>query len=171
MPLKQSSSPMAFKSNVKAEMKAGKPQKQSLAIAYSTKRANMQKKAKMAKGGMVSSCIECMSMQGACDLHRSGEYPDSQAKMQSSKEQSLNHDLPEMEREAHLANGGSVSLDPVKLESVSKGFKGALGIKKENEDEEDPAMMAEGGAVDDMHDLTPFERTRTCYGKEEKDVR
>ena len=39
MPLVKSASPMAFRKNVKAEMGAGKPQKQSLAIAYATKRA------------------------------------------------------------------------------------------------------------------------------------
>lgn len=38
MPLKKSTSPKAFSSNVKAEIKAGKPQKQAEAIAYSVKR-------------------------------------------------------------------------------------------------------------------------------------
>lgn len=38
MPLKKSSSQKAFKENVKAEMRAGKPQKQAVAIAYSVKR-------------------------------------------------------------------------------------------------------------------------------------
>ena len=38
MPLKKSASPKAFSSNVKAEMKAGKPQKQAVAIAYSVKK-------------------------------------------------------------------------------------------------------------------------------------
>lgn len=40
MPLTQSSSPEAFKGNLKAELAAGKPQKQALAIAYSVKRQN-----------------------------------------------------------------------------------------------------------------------------------
>lgn len=39
MPLKKSTSKEAFKSNVKAEIKAGKPVKQAVAIAYSEKRA------------------------------------------------------------------------------------------------------------------------------------
>jgi hypothetical protein len=43
MPLKQSSSKQAFKHNVKAEMKAGKSQKQAVAIAYSVKRKNRRK--------------------------------------------------------------------------------------------------------------------------------
>jgi hypothetical protein len=38
MPLKKAKSEKAFKSNVKAEIKAGKPQKQAVAIAYAVKR-------------------------------------------------------------------------------------------------------------------------------------
>ena len=38
MPLKKSASKEAFKKNVKAEIKAGKPQKQAVAIAYSVQR-------------------------------------------------------------------------------------------------------------------------------------
>lgn len=38
MPLKKSSSKKAFSSNVRAEMKAGRPQKQAVAIAYSVQR-------------------------------------------------------------------------------------------------------------------------------------
>lgn len=52
MPLIHGKSPKAFKKNIEAEMHAGKPQKQSLAIAYSIKRKAEHSK-KMAKGGMV----------------------------------------------------------------------------------------------------------------------
>jgi hypothetical protein len=38
MPLKKSKSREAFSKNVKAEIKAGKPQKQAVAIAYQIKR-------------------------------------------------------------------------------------------------------------------------------------
>lgn len=38
MPLQKSSSKKAFKENVKAEMKAGKPPKQAAGIAYSIRR-------------------------------------------------------------------------------------------------------------------------------------
>jgi hypothetical protein len=38
MPLVKSASKEAFRKNVKAEMQAGKPQKQALAVAYSVKR-------------------------------------------------------------------------------------------------------------------------------------
>lgn len=49
MPLKKSTSKKAFESNIKAEVKAGKPAKQAVAIAYSTKR-EAAKKAKKSKG-------------------------------------------------------------------------------------------------------------------------
>lgn len=38
MPLKKSKSKKAFKQNIKAEVNAGKPVKQAVAIAYSVKR-------------------------------------------------------------------------------------------------------------------------------------
>jgi hypothetical protein len=46
MPLIKSTSKEAFSKNVKAEMKAGKPQKQAVAIAYSVKREAAKKKSK-----------------------------------------------------------------------------------------------------------------------------
>jgi len=46
MPLKKSTSKKAFESNVKAEIKAGKPVKQSVAIAYAEKRKAAKKPAK-----------------------------------------------------------------------------------------------------------------------------
>ncbi len=39
MPLQRSASKQAFSSNIKAEMAAGKPQPQAVAIAYSEKQA------------------------------------------------------------------------------------------------------------------------------------
>jgi hypothetical protein len=38
MPLVKSKSPEAFRKNIKAEVKAGKPVKQAVAIAYAVKR-------------------------------------------------------------------------------------------------------------------------------------
>ena len=46
MPLIKSKSEKAFKSNIKAEIAAGKPQKQAVAIAY-----DVQRRAKKAAGG------------------------------------------------------------------------------------------------------------------------
>ena len=46
MPLTKSTSKAAFKKNVAAEVRAGKPVKQAVAIAYSTKRAAAKGKRK-----------------------------------------------------------------------------------------------------------------------------
>ena len=48
MPLVKSKSKEAFRKNISAEVKAGKPVKQAVAIAYSVKRK--------AKGGKSSGC-------------------------------------------------------------------------------------------------------------------
>lgn len=47
MPLEHSTSKKAFSHNVKAEMEAGKPQKQAVAIAYSVKRKGRKHNALM----------------------------------------------------------------------------------------------------------------------------
>lgn len=52
MPLTKSKSAKAFKENIKAEMAAGKPQKQAVAIAY-----DVQRRAKKAEGGNVSLSV------------------------------------------------------------------------------------------------------------------
>lgn len=49
MPLKPGKSKKAFSENIKTEIKAGKPQKQAVAIAYSEKRKSS--KAPKKKGG------------------------------------------------------------------------------------------------------------------------
>lgn len=43
MPLKKGTSKKTFKSNLKAEVKSGKPIKQALAIAYSVKKKSKKK--------------------------------------------------------------------------------------------------------------------------------
>lgn len=44
MPLRKSTSKQAFSSNIRAEVAAGKPQKQAVAIAYSVKQQAAKKK-------------------------------------------------------------------------------------------------------------------------------
>lgn len=46
MPLKKSKSKKAFSHNVSAEMRAGKPQKQAVAIAYAVQRKAKRKRKK-----------------------------------------------------------------------------------------------------------------------------
>lgn len=66
MPLVKGSSKKSFSKNVETEMKAGKSQPQSLAIAYSIKRKSAAKK-KMAEGGAISASDEKRPMPE--DLH------------------------------------------------------------------------------------------------------
>jgi len=49
MPLKKSKSPKAFKKNVEKEVKAGKPVKQAVAIAYSEKKEATKRDRKVDK--------------------------------------------------------------------------------------------------------------------------
>ncbi len=49
MPLKHGKSPKTFSKNVKTEMKAGKPQDQAVAIAYSMKRDSDDKRKQKGK--------------------------------------------------------------------------------------------------------------------------
>lgn len=51
MPLIKSTSKAAFKENIRREVKAGKPVKQAVAIAYSTKRSAQTKKASTTRKG------------------------------------------------------------------------------------------------------------------------
>lgn len=55
MPLTKSPSPAAFKSNLKAELSAGKPQKQALAIAYDVQRRGRADGGKVAGLALVNS--------------------------------------------------------------------------------------------------------------------
>ncbi len=49
MPLVKSSSKTAFRKNIRAEVRSGKPVKQAVAIAYSVKRRAAAKKGKKSK--------------------------------------------------------------------------------------------------------------------------
>ena len=69
MPLIHSKTPKAFKENISREMHAGKPQKQAVAIAYSTKRRAEEHKA---DGGCVGS-----SCQGCSDANCASDYSDT----------------------------------------------------------------------------------------------
>jgi hypothetical protein len=70
MPLKKSASKEAFSKNVSAEMRAGKPQPQSLAIAYSVQRKAKKKKA---SGGTVESGSRDMNMAEGGEVNAKNE--------------------------------------------------------------------------------------------------
>lgn len=69
MPLDKSTSKEAFSRNVAAEMNAGKPQDQALAIAYSVKRKAAHKRA---AGGKVPGSGNLVSAVGVCASRAAG---------------------------------------------------------------------------------------------------
>src|ERR1700678_2002714 len=167
MPLIKSSSPKAFKSNLKAEMKAGKPLKQSLAIAYSAKPKAPKK---MSKGGSLEGCVQCEAGQcmehgGPDEVTRdtfssggmadnigvSGQGSKEASKMPSADTQMRrkpksfltdkdNNDLPGLEREAHFAEGGKVNdMRPLQTNPSNDNLE---------LDEQDPPERAEAEDID-----------------------
>jgi hypothetical protein len=64
MPLVKSKTPEAFRKNVKAEVQAGKPVKQAVAIAYSVKRAAEKKK--KSKHSKTASSLSAMLKSIPC---------------------------------------------------------------------------------------------------------
>lgn len=88
MPLIQSKSKKAFSKNVEKEMDSGKPQDQSLAIAYSVKR---KAKKKMASGGSVESGSPTMNYAKGGEISASNEKrPMPEDKHNDSKDISQN---------------------------------------------------------------------------------
>jgi hypothetical protein len=78
MPLIKRKSGKAFEHNLKAEMHAGKPQKQALAIAYSVKR-----RSKKASGGSVQSGSKDMNMARGGYAEGGMAYKNDSAKTQA----------------------------------------------------------------------------------------
>ncbi len=89
MPLEHGKSNSAFRHNIKAEMHAGKPLKQSLAIAYAMKRRH---KKHMAEGGFVEE-----EMAGEYAAPDPGEYPRPNHMAMEEDDRRLNqHGMHEM---------------------------------------------------------------------------
>ncbi len=144
MPLIKSKSKKAFSENVKKEMESGKPQKQSLAIAYATKRAAGKKK--MAKGGMVPAGSKHDGNPGTPSAKPDDKkIPDSESMSDYATRGSAparkpdDRRLPEEQYMAnHFAHGGDVDKHLSIAENILRKRK----------------MMAEGGEVsDDVSDL------------------
>jgi hypothetical protein len=74
MPLEHAKSKAAFSHNIKAEMNAGKPQKQAVAIAFSEKR-NAEH---MAEGGEVDSDHEALMDHVALECMNALEMKDKE---------------------------------------------------------------------------------------------
>lgn len=175
MPLMQGRSKKAFSKNVETEMKAGKPQDQSLAIAYDIKRKNSKKK--MAYGGKA----ENDNAEVPAPKHTTGgpsedEFMSSHATDGGSPPRySDDERLPESETMAdHFAKGGTACYadgsevkppkKPMDITPMDEDTRKQMGKKPLVIDiynpNEDPANLAFGGAAeDDMEPAVPMRKS------------
>lgn len=118
MPLVKGKSQKSFVKNLKTEMEAGKPQKQSLAIAYAMKRKAEKKK--MAEGGKVD--------QDEMKFPDPGPMTDYVSQPEDKKNFPTRAIMTEAKKkadEAHYDDGGPV-LDPAKLASAEDSMRKAF---------------------------------------------
>jgi len=108
--------PEAFKHNVKAEIEAGKPPKQAVAIAYSEK-ASAEHKKHLAEGGKVDGCPECEKI------------PESEANDNESDPDVEMHDMVGREMMEHIHSKNHKGL----MDSL----KAAIALHANKKDESD----------------------------------
>ncbi len=112
MPLSRGKSKVAFEHNVKAEMNAGKPQKQALAIAYATKRR------KMAHGGMIDE-----EPQEHIDDSFLSDEDALESPFQEAADDPMQSDEAELDEHNALDEPNEVSLDSI-MKKVRKLHRG-----------------------------------------------
>jgi len=168
MPLLKGKSEKAFKQNVKTEYEAGKPLKQSLAIAYS-----MKKKAKkMAEGGEIESAMrgeqsaahECDMCGGAgcpsCNEEHESDRHDSAGEPMMAEGGQITDNYNSPSTKGHQTKGGSVDPEdawtPIHEGDHKRPNSMAMSeddrdINQHGEIEEGPqgGMYASGGYVSD----------------------
>lgn len=116
MPLTKSKSKNAFEHNVKAEMSAGKPLKQSLAIAYSVKRH-----AKKANGGMIQPERRDIDNGMVDKTNFLSDEEALESPFQDKEGPSDSQELAEMDLEPH--NDSSNEKSNVSLQSIIDGIR------------------------------------------------
>lgn len=132
MPLTQGKSKKAFKHNIEAEMHAGKPQDQALAIAYNVKRKNK------AKGGMVMDDARDMRMSRLKEdlFGHGGEVSGPEHGMAEGEMEDMDKDnelflSAEGDGEmGDLAEGGEVVPMDVKRKNRLRGILSEIPIKR-----------------------------------------
>lgn len=136
MPLIQGKSKKAFQHNMKAEMDAGKPQDQSLAISYSIQRKN---KKKMYEGGVVSQERAEEDMEPAVPMRKSermGPPEDEYMSDHFSEGGSVADEI--MRKKKMYAEGGEVDLsENAEEEPNNEDDMSYEALKKENYSESD----------------------------------
>lgn len=143
MPLLQGKSERSFKKNVETEMKAGKPQDQSLAIAYSVKRKN---KKKMAQGGKVeiSASDESRPMP---EQEHADKKQDSKVHQKPLKMSQMTDD-PSASQVSSRKSPAPSSAAPTSFDSEKHVSVDELTPEEMSMIHEHRKMMAMGGAVE-----------------------
>jgi len=129
MPLMKKSSKKAFKHNVEAEMHAGKPQNQALAIAYSVKRKNAKK---MAKGGQVPQSAAQDEKRPMPDQVSNDSKDVMRADHKKANGQDNWLDKPTV-KQAQMNNGRAVK--PIKYPAI-KGTDGVFQVRLRDEEDD-----------------------------------
>lgn len=170
MPLMSGKSKKAFSKNVATEMEAGKPQAQSLAIAYSMKKKNAKK---MAYGGMAEADKEphmdipapSTSMGPAMDEYeadhfaKGGEVEAHELMGDDERAGSIADAIMRKRKVKAMADGGMVDLEAASEESPNMADEDNYdAIKKEQYDldqlSDDPMDSNEHGhAMEDERDM------------------
>lgn len=165
MPLIQSGSKKAMSKNIEREMHAGKPQKQSIAIAYAVKRKNKahggdignHKMHPYAEGGMVENLISPEAIVKAVMGHMASQKPpmeehDSDMEAESHRNiEPREHAAPDAEDtpEHMMAKGGRVG----EAEPSSDGMDEAHADRMEGD---------QSNFLSDEEDMeTPFHSTKS----------
>lgn len=139
MPLIQKKSKKAFEHNVKAEMESGKPQKQSLAIAFSVQRK--PKKKKMAEGGEVKDSAKQEPRPMPKEVAKDSKEV-SHNRSQKAASQDKMTDQPER------MQAGKGKTFPLKHPSMAKSDAFSTKLRDEEDHLQSYAKpMFEGGAV------------------------
>ena len=130
MPLIKGKSDKSFSKNVSAEMDAGKPQKQALAIAYSVKR---KAQGKAGGGPICKACGGSMAKGGAVENEKL--HPEMEVEMPEGMETDIDAMKEEDDESGTdmLAEGGSIVDEIVKGRKMAKG--GAVELDADEEPE------------------------------------
>jgi len=177
MPLIHKKSPAAFKKNIKAEIHAGKPQKQAVAIAYSVKRKAEHHK--NGHGGEIEECETCLADGGEVKgVHEpvdkeftreeSKKYPHAAIGARQSmagRELEHNGDVEKAKSEHHRVLGELRSMPKPKIQGLAHG-----GEVNEVENAEELDHDGDHDVDHEIHDMLGKELMESIHSKDHKKV-
>lgn len=147
MPLTKSKTKDAFKSNLKAELKAGKPKDQALAIAF-----RVQREAKADGGGVGSPPFR----SEARGLERSGYIPGSTAGRADKVPTAVktNSYVIPADIVSGIGQGNSNAGAHALYRMFGMGPYGSSAVRPPSMKSKPRKMFADGGMTDDEHPIT-----------------